>query len=104
MKCLDYCAFIIEILNHYPEIRRDIKNYTFIADNCKIHKAKAIKQFMQKNFDQVFLSPYSPEMNPIEEFFGLVKSKFRTMQIISIKDVILKSVDIIYKIESITFE
>jgi len=45
-------------------------------DNAKIHHAKSIENLRNKiNF--FFNAPYSPMLNPIEEFFGLTKHNIR---------------------------
>ena len=45
-------------------------------DNAAIYKSKKLKTL--KNSLQVqFLAPYSPFLNPIEEFFGEIKHYFR---------------------------
>lgn len=45
-----------------------------IMDNCSIHHVTEIQQlFDQVGILVVFLPPYSPEYNPIEETFSYVK-------------------------------
>ena len=47
---------------------------TIILDNCKIHHCPQIKGLLNLlNRKYLFLGPYSPEMNPIEYFFGYIK-------------------------------
>ena len=45
-------------------------------DNASSHKAKKLKNLLTF-FNVLFLAPYSPFMNAIEEFFGLSKYYYR---------------------------
>nr|XP_047136089.1 uncharacterized protein LOC124813285 [Hydra vulgaris] len=54
-------------------------NKILILDNAKFHKAAAVLQLLrEKNITNKFLVPYSPELNPIEEFFSMLKSNFKS--------------------------
>ena len=47
-----------------------------ILDNAKIHHAKLLQDFLDKNKDRLelmFLPPYSPNLNKIEELWGWLK-------------------------------
>jgi transposase len=46
-------------------------------DNAAIHKAKILKPLFSK-LNIFYSAPYSPFLNPIEEFFSLLKRKVRT--------------------------
>lgn len=49
-----------------------------ILDNVSAHKNKKTKQHLEKmGVELVFLPPYSPDMNPIEECWSKVKSALR---------------------------
>lgn len=42
-----------------------------VLDNCAIHKTNALREILEGNRHQlVFLPPYSPDFNPIEESFS----------------------------------
>ena len=48
-------------------------NKQMILDNAKIHHAKLLQDFLDKNNDRLelmFLPPYSPNLNKIEELWG----------------------------------
>ncbi|KAG0435081.1 hypothetical protein DMUE_4896 [Dictyocoela muelleri] len=48
-----------------------------IMDNASIHKTQEVAlAFAQRGYIVHFLPPYSPHLNPIEEFFSAFKSKF----------------------------
>lgn len=45
-----------------------------VLDNGAFHKAKALK--IPKNIALLFLPPYSPELNPAENVWAMLKRKF----------------------------
>lgn len=52
-----------------------------IMDNARFHKTKAVLNLLRENnIPYKFLVPYSPELNPIEEFFSMIKARFNTMR------------------------
>jgi transposase len=49
-----------------------------LMDNCAIHKTKVVKgAFASKGYISMFIPPYSPDCNPIENVFSVVKNHFR---------------------------
>ena len=49
-----------------------------IMDNHPVHCAKAVKRFLEEHkVPYIFLPPYSPELNPIEEAFSKIKHYIR---------------------------
>lgn len=53
-------------MNHYPHDRS-----VLVMDNCRIHKSEALRQAVENaGCILVFLPPYSPDFNPIEESFS----------------------------------
>jgi transposase len=56
---------------------RDYQHIFVIVDNYKIHKAKAVEQWMKAHprFELVYLPTYCPKANPIERAFGDVHDK-----------------------------
>jgi len=54
------------------------KNKKFLMDNVSFHKSKEILEIIKKSSNEaIFIPPYSPELNPIEEVFSLFKRKLR---------------------------
>jgi transposase len=49
-----------------------------ILDNCSIHK-KMEHVFEAKQYKPLFLPPYSPQLQPIELAFSVVKNHFRQL-------------------------
>lgn len=68
--------FIEELLQHcqpYPNPRS-----VLIMDNASFHHSERIEQMCsEKGVKLVYLPPYSPDLNPIEEFFAELKAFIR---------------------------
>jgi transposase len=55
-----------------------MRGFYFIMDNAPIHKQiEDMLNERNRGYKCVFLPPYSPELNPIEQFWALVKRKVR---------------------------
>lgn len=67
------------IIGYFKYALPKIKSNTVIVlDNASFHKSKELKDlFEQYNVKLEFLPPYSPELNPIEKLWGLVKRTLR---------------------------
>ena len=66
-----FLQFLKNVLALYPN-----KRIVMILDNAKIHHAKLLKEFLTENRDNltlVFLPPYSPNLNIIEELWRWLK-------------------------------
>ena len=68
-------------------------NQVIIMDNARIHKSKKTRELIeQSGHTLLFLPPYSPDFNPIEKTFGLIKRWLRTSKDeMSISDIILSN-------------
>lgn len=59
-----------------PTIPIEVKY--LLMDNVSFHHNKEVISLLDKNcIKPLFIPPYSPQFNPIEEFFSVVKSQFR---------------------------
>lgn len=66
-----FLQFLKNVLTLYPD-----KRIVMILDNAKIHHAKLLHNFVAENKDRlslVFLPPYSPNLNKIEELWRWLK-------------------------------
>lgn len=66
-----FLQFLKNVLSLYPNGK-----IVMILDNAKIHHAKLLKDFLEENRDRLelmFLPPYSPNLNKIEELWGWLK-------------------------------
>jgi transposase len=72
-----YIKFIKEVLDIMDEIGT-MKGYYLVMDNCSIHKNKYLqRKTLRRGYNIMYLPSYSPELNPIENFWSLVKGKMK---------------------------
>lgn len=56
----------------------DMKGHFLIMDNAPIHTSNSISELIvTRGYRCVYLPPYSPELNPIEQFWSVAKSKIK---------------------------
>lgn len=76
------------ITGHYKQFLLDLmdtmdahpvmKNAYLVMDNASIHKNASIARIIQaRGYRLLYLPPFSPELNPIEQFWYQVKSKLK---------------------------
>ncbi|KAG1139595.1 hypothetical protein G6F37_009643 [Rhizopus arrhizus] len=64
----------LDVLDKYGQMG----DFYFIMDNAPIHKQiDDVLNERNRDYKCVFLPPYSPKLNPIEQFWALVKRKVR---------------------------
>lgn len=74
----DFVNFINEQLLPYFSI---YPNKILIMDNASFHKSTQVQDTLRRNaINFKYLPPYSPQLNPIEEFFSMIKSIFKTLR------------------------
>jgi hypothetical protein len=60
-----------------------LKEAYLIMDNASIHKRQDILDLITtRKYKYIFLPPYSPELNPIEQFWSITKSKIRRAKLL----------------------
>lgn len=98
--------FLETVLKQYPTGK-----IVMILDNARIHHAKLIQPFLEKNKDRLelmFLPPYSPEMNLIEGLWGWLKSSVINNvffpNIIRVRNAVNKFLDRINKVPTQTID
>ena len=80
-KASDFVAFLEALAARFQEVRDG--EVCLVMDNARIHHATSATQYLAENgIDHVYLPPYSPDLNPIENVFGVVKQKFRSMGVV----------------------
>jgi transposase len=63
----------------FPNIRG--MGMTVIMDNARIHHSPGvITAFVEEDICLEFLPPYSPQLNPIENVFGVIKNRYRFLR------------------------
>ena len=74
-------TFIEFIENKLAPYFRANPRKILIMDNARIHKTADVERILRSNgIAFKFLTPYSPELNPIEEFFSMIKSRFYSLR------------------------
>ncbi|WP_157861315.1 IS630 family transposase [Rippkaea orientalis] len=81
---LTFEAFIVKQL--VPQLW---ENACVVMDNARIHLGKMVKEAIEEAGAKViYLSPYSPEFSPIENFWSKVKAILRKLKARTYKDLI----------------
>jgi transposase len=56
------------------------KGSLLVLDNARFHKSVKTKELVEKSgYHLLFLPPYSPDLNPIEIFWAVLKAKVRNL-------------------------
>ena len=67
------------------------KNFLFQCDNDPKYKSKfALEFYSKKKYDRLELPPYFPDLNPIENVWGIVKQQIKKCDLSKISEVIAK--------------
>lgn len=69
----DFIAQLLQHCGRWPEPRS-----VLVMDNASFHHSEGVRELcLRAGAKLVFLPPYSPDLNPIEEFFGDLKCFIR---------------------------
>jgi len=61
--------------NEIKEYSRKEKRLNIVLDNYRVHKTKLVQQVAEiLNINLIFLPPYSPDLNPIEDIWRKIKN------------------------------
>ncbi|CEJ01264.1 hypothetical protein RMCBS344292_15298 [Rhizopus microsporus] len=72
---LSFLKAALDEIDKYPEM----KGHYLVMHNAPIHSSADIGKYIHsRGYRCVYLPPYSPELNPIEQFWSVVKSKSKT--------------------------
>lgn len=71
---LNFLRGILDQLDKYPES----KGFYLVTDNAPVHNHEEIETLItNRGYRCVYLPPYFPELNPIEQFWSLVKNRVK---------------------------
>ena len=77
---------------------KKLKNKYFLMDNVSFHKSKIIKDLFKNSTNKLlFIPPYSPHFNPIEESFAQLKRNIHNVTKRNIFSKIKRSIKYIKK-------
>jgi putative transposase len=83
--------------------KEKLKGYTFIMDNVAFHKNKNLISIIESSENYLlFIPPYSPDYNPIENLFSIIKNKVKKQKNNKIINNNIFEQIIIYQIEIFT--
>ena len=86
-KAEDFRDFLISL----KDAAGGFKKLLVLVDNAKIHHAKIVREFCEENdITLVFLPTYSPDLNPIEQVWRMIKRAIYKGTIKGIEDIIEK--------------
>jgi transposase len=72
-----------EFLN-VMDLDETLKGSYIVMDNASIHKSKPmLRKIESKGYKVMCLPPYTPELNPIEQFWAMVKGKMKRDRLMS---------------------
>ena len=70
---LAYLSNVMDVLD-----RNNMKGHYFVMDNAPVHAPATVRAFIEsRGYKCLYLPPYSPFLNPIEEFWAKVKAGVR---------------------------
>ena len=73
-----FIAFITTFLKPYFE---DHPKSVLIMNNCRFHHSQEVLRVLNEfRISFKFLPPYSPQLNPIEEYFGEIKANYKKIK------------------------
>ncbi|KAG0807782.1 hypothetical protein G6F17_010171 [Rhizopus arrhizus] len=77
-----YFNFICDTMDILDK-HEEFKDCYIVMDNAPIHKNADIeKEINRRGYGCVYLPPYSPELNPIEQFWSVCKSKMKREELL----------------------
>ena len=57
------------------------KGQVVIMDNCSIHKSLKVKELIESvDCRLIYLPPYSPDLNPIENYWAVMKNNIKKIR------------------------
>ena len=77
-RAVKFVQFVQELAEQFPELQRG--HACIVMDNARIHHAHQAVEYLEENhIRHIYLPPYSPDLNPIENLFGVLKRRYRSL-------------------------
>ncbi|KAG1437079.1 hypothetical protein G6F56_013278 [Rhizopus delemar] len=75
----NFVAATLDVLDKHEQF----KGHYIVMDNAPIHTHLDIQKYIeQRGYGCIYLPPYSPELNPIEQFWSVCKSKLKRQKLL----------------------
>ena len=84
-----YLRELIQIIEE-----RGLQNVILIMDNSSVHQRNVVEQECHGKVRYRFLPPYSPNLNPIENIFGIIKKYMKKILGTDLRDQLLHTFDL----------
>ena len=73
----DFIDFVESLAYRFPVVANG--DVCLVMDNARIHHARDAQEFMGENgINHIYLPAFSPDLNPIENAFGVLKARYRS--------------------------
>lgn len=81
-----YMKFVIKMLNEMDKFS-EMKGFYTVMDNAPIHTSQDIRTMIEsRGYRVIYLPPYSPELNPNENFWAVLKGAVKRSVFQEVKD------------------
>jgi transposase len=75
----NFISSVLDVMDRHEQFR----GHYLVMDNAPIHMHEDIQKHIEsRGYGCVYLPPYSPELNPIEQFWSVCKSKLKREQLL----------------------
>ncbi|KAG1408867.1 hypothetical protein G6F60_001111 [Rhizopus arrhizus] len=75
----NFISSVLDVMDRHKQFR----GHYLIMDDALIHKHEDIQKHIEsRGYGCLYLPPYSPELNPIEQFWSICKSKLKKEQLL----------------------
>ena len=71
----DFHVFLEQLFTYFDS--NQIESAYVVMDNVNFHKTERVRELFSSKSHQVFLPPYSPMLNPIENLFSQWKNSIK---------------------------
>jgi len=97
-----YCEILEDCLPFLQEKFPD-DNYYWLQDNCPVHTSNESMRFIRLNFHGGYIHhpPYSPDLNPIENIWALVKRDLKFLPKANSEDELFGQIEHIWNLLSV---
>lgn len=75
---IQFLSHTLDNLDEFPQF----KNCYLVMDNASFHRNRDVRKLIElRGYKCLYLPPYSPELNPIEQFWYILKSKIKKVDL-----------------------
>ena len=88
----EFCSFLRELFDYLR--MNNLTNCWLILDNVKFYHSLQVNNLVRENgHSLIFLPPYSPMLNPIENLFSKWKSIIKTNNVVFNRDTLIQEIN-----------